>query len=128
MGAFTRFAISGLSTHSAGGGRRSCRHLRLLVTSGSIAALAMGLSAPGKASETRTYTYDARGRLVAVTSSGSVNNGRTTSYCYDKADNRTQYASDLSGTPAGCTTAPALAPKPDPASAGATEVARTTAG
>ena len=41
------------------------------------------------ASETITYTYDARGRLVKVARSGSVNNNVTANYSYDKADNRT---------------------------------------
>ncbi|MCP5386894.1 MAG: RHS repeat protein [Novosphingobium sp.] len=38
--------------------------------------------------ETITYTYDARGRLVQVVHSGSVNNGVQTTYTHDKADNR----------------------------------------
>jgi hypothetical protein len=41
------------------------------------------------ASETITYTYDARGRLVKVVRSGTVNNNVSASYTYDKADNRT---------------------------------------
>jgi glutamate synthase domain-containing protein 3 len=41
------------------------------------------------ATETVTYTYDARGRLVKVVRSGSVNNNVSASYSYDKADNRT---------------------------------------
>lgn len=41
------------------------------------------------ASETLTYTYDARGRLVQVSRTGSVNEGVTASYGYDRADNRT---------------------------------------
>jgi hypothetical protein len=40
-------------------------------------------------SETVTYSYDARGRLVQVSRSGTVNNGVQASYSYDKADNRT---------------------------------------
>jgi YD repeat-containing protein len=51
-----------------------------------IAALA-GVAAT--ASETINYTYDARGRLVQVKHSGSVNNNVTANYTYDKADNRT---------------------------------------
>ena len=51
----------------------------------SIAALA----ATAMASETITYTYDVRGRLVQVKHSGPVNNNVTTNYGYDKADNRT---------------------------------------
>jgi YD repeat-containing protein len=41
------------------------------------------------ASETITYTYDARGRLVKVERSGTVNNGVKTEYNYGKGDNRT---------------------------------------
>ena len=39
--------------------------------------------------ETITYRYDARGRLVKVERTGTVNNNVNTSYTYDKADNRT---------------------------------------
>jgi uncharacterized protein involved in exopolysaccharide biosynthesis len=52
-----------------------------------IVALTAGAGAI--ASETITYTYDARGRLVQVKHSGSVNNNVTANYQYDKADNRT---------------------------------------
>lgn len=41
------------------------------------------------ASETITYTYDARGRLVKVERKGTVNNNVSADYKYDKADNRT---------------------------------------
>ena len=41
------------------------------------------------ASETINYTYDARGRLVQVKHSGTVNNNVTANYQYDKASNRT---------------------------------------
>jgi hypothetical protein len=41
------------------------------------------------ASETVTYTYDAKGRLVKVERSGTVNNGLKAEYTHDKADNRT---------------------------------------
>jgi hypothetical protein len=40
------------------------------------------------ASETITYTYDAKGRVVKVERSGTVNNGVKTEYTHDKADNR----------------------------------------
>ncbi|HQV03031.1 MULTISPECIES: hypothetical protein [unclassified Novosphingobium] len=40
------------------------------------------------AAETVTYTYDAKGRLVKVVRSGTVNNGVQTTYTHDKADNR----------------------------------------
>jgi hypothetical protein len=47
------------------------------------------LGAAAYASETITYKYDARGRLVQVGHSGTVNNNVLTNYAYDKADNRT---------------------------------------
>ena len=51
-----------------------------VLTAAAVAALA---------SETITYTYDARGRLVKVERSGTVNNNVKAEYKYDKADNRT---------------------------------------
>jgi hypothetical protein len=54
-----------------------------------LAAMAAAASAAAWASETITYTYDARGRLVKVERSGSVNNNVKAEYKYDKADNRT---------------------------------------
>jgi hypothetical protein len=41
------------------------------------------------AAETIVYRYDARGRLVRVERSGTVNNNVATNYAFDKADNRT---------------------------------------
>lgn len=41
------------------------------------------------AAETITYKYDARGRLIRVVHTGSVNNNVTTNYTIDKAENRT---------------------------------------
>ena len=41
------------------------------------------------AAETITYTYDAKGRLVKVVHTGTVNNNVQTEYNHDKADNRT---------------------------------------
>ncbi|MFA6125648.1 MAG: hypothetical protein WCS75_04655 [Sphingomonas sp.] len=40
------------------------------------------------ATETVTYSYDAKGRLVQVTHSGSVNNNVVVNYTFDAADNR----------------------------------------
>jgi hypothetical protein len=54
-----------------------------------LAAAALGIAVAAIASETITYSYDARGRLVKVQRSGSVNNNVTANYSYDKADNRT---------------------------------------
>ena len=42
------------------------------------------------ASETDNYNYDARGRLISVSRSGSVNNGVGVTYALDKEGNRTQ--------------------------------------
>lgn len=44
--------------------------------------------ASANAAETQKYTYDAKGRLVKVERTGTVNNGVTTTYTHDKADNR----------------------------------------
>lgn len=44
---------------------------------------------PATASETVDYSYDARGRLIQVNRSGTVNNGLVACYTYDSADNRT---------------------------------------
>lgn len=41
-----------------------------------------------QASETVKYTYDAKGRLIKVERTGTVNNNVTTTYEHDKADNR----------------------------------------
>ncbi|HEX8644635.1 MAG TPA: hypothetical protein VF702_12065 [Allosphingosinicella sp.] len=52
------------------------------------AAAAVAASA-GMAAETIVYRYDARGRLVKVERSDSVNSNVVTHYTLDKADNRT---------------------------------------
>ena len=52
-----------------------------------LAAL-ITLPASVSATETVTYVYDARGRVIQVIRTGTVNNGVTTSYTIDKADNR----------------------------------------
>lgn len=51
----------------------------------------MGLCAASAAiaGETVTYTYDAKGRLVKVVRTGTVNNNVTYDYTLDKANNRT---------------------------------------
>ena len=57
-----------------------------IIAAAGIALLAI---AAAEASETLSYTYDARGRLVTVQHNGSVNANVVTTYGYDKADNRT---------------------------------------
>ena len=54
-----------------------------------LSLAALGCAAAAFAAETITYRYDARGRLVKVERTGTVNNNVNTSYTYDKADNRT---------------------------------------
>jgi YD repeat-containing protein len=56
--------------------------LRWLVAAGGL------IAATAYAAETITYTYDARGRLVQVSHSGTINNGVSTTYSHDKAHNR----------------------------------------
>lgn len=59
----------------------------LTVCTVSIALTAIASSIAG-ASETVNYTYDAKGRLVQVAHSGTVNNNVVANYSFDKADNR----------------------------------------
>lgn len=59
------------------------------LTAFAIAGTLLIHSAAAHSAETITYTYDVHGRLVKVARTGSVNNGVTTSYQLDKADNRT---------------------------------------
>jgi RHS Repeat len=54
-----------------------------------LAVSAALCAAAAIAGETITYSYDARGRLVKVARTGTVNNNVTADYKYDKADNRT---------------------------------------
>jgi YD repeat-containing protein len=50
--------------------------------------IALVIAAAAVASETITYTYDAKGRLTKVVRTGTVNNNVTTDYTHDKANNR----------------------------------------
>jgi len=50
------------------------------------------------AAETITYTYDARGRVVKVARSGSINSGIVTDYTHDRANNRTKVKTTGSAT------------------------------
>ncbi|HEY7811312.1 MAG TPA: RHS repeat domain-containing protein [Allosphingosinicella sp.] len=57
-----------------------------------VAAAAVAAALPAFAAETISYSYDARGRLVEVkrvTSGSGAPAPSTTSYQFDKADNRT---------------------------------------
>jgi YD repeat-containing protein len=46
------------------------------------------LATPAFANSTTTYTYDALGRLVATSTTGTVNNGAAATTSYDQAGNR----------------------------------------
>ncbi len=48
----------------------------------------LGFATNASATETITYTYDAKGRLVKVERAGTVNNGVKAEYAHDKVDNR----------------------------------------
>jgi uncharacterized protein involved in exopolysaccharide biosynthesis len=63
------------------------------------AAIAACCATAAMATETVTYQYDARGRLVKVERAGSVNNAVVTNYTYDKADNRTNKSTAGSPNP-----------------------------
>lgn len=53
-----------------------------------ISSLSLSAASVPGGNETTNYTYDARGRLIRVERSGSVNNNVQANYSYDKADNR----------------------------------------
>jgi hypothetical protein len=62
------------------------------LTGAAFAALAVTAAAPALAAETIAYSYDARGRLIVVkriTSGSGAPAPSTTSYGFDKANNRT---------------------------------------
>ena len=63
---------------------------RILAGAAMLAITSTGvpIAVPASATETVTYTYDARGRLIKVVHTGTVNNNETTEYEHDKADNR----------------------------------------
>jgi YD repeat-containing protein len=88
-----------------------------------LATSVCALATAAQAGETVTYTYDALGRLVATQSSGSVNNGVSTSVGYDPAGNRSTYT--VSGSGSGSGPSP---PPPGPAPAFSVSDASATEG
>jgi YD repeat-containing protein len=61
-----------------------------------LAALGLGLiGSIASAAETVTYTYDARGRLIKVVHTGTVNNNNQVCYKLDKAGNRTNVKANV---------------------------------
>ena len=61
--------------------------ISLLVIAGGLVTAGLA-AANGAGSEAITYSYDAKGRLVLVQHSGTVNNNVVANYTYDTADNR----------------------------------------
>lgn len=72
----------------------------IMKAAASLMLVGGGAGGAARAAETISYNYDARGRLVKVTHSGTVNDGVVTRYAIDKADNR------LSMTVSGAGSAP----------------------
>ena len=73
----------------------------LRTTRFAFAALTLGLTgSAASAAETITYTYDARGRLIKVVHTGTVNNNNQACYKLDKAGNRTNVKTTLNSLPA----------------------------
>ena len=65
-----------------------------------LAALALGLiSSTASSTETVTYNYDARGRLIKVVHTGTVNNNNQVCYKLDKAGNRTNVKKTVNSLP-----------------------------
>ena len=69
------------------------RGLHAVILTAAVAAA----TAAAIAAETIAYRYDARGRLVRVERSGSVNSNVATNNVFDRADNRT--ARTTTGSP-----------------------------
>lgn len=68
-----------------------------------LAAAAMAVPVAAEASDTVNYTYNALGRLVAVSTTDGPNDGTAVSTSYDPAGNRSNYtvAGTGSSAPAG---------------------------
>lgn len=86
---------------------------RLFASTAVVLSLFGAAAYRGQADETVTYTYDARGRLVAIASSGTANNGVATAIAYDPAGNRNTYAVTGAAT-GGSTSPPPTAPNGSP--------------
>lgn len=73
------------------------------ITNLAIAAFVVGLiGSVASATETITYTYDARGRLVKVVHTGTVNNNNQVCYKLDKAGNRINVKVTTVSSPPAC--------------------------
>jgi hypothetical protein len=65
----------------------------------STASILLVFGATAHTAETITYTYDAKGRLIRVVRTGTVNNNVITDYTYDKANNRKTVVTTNSNNP-----------------------------
>jgi hypothetical protein len=70
-----------------------------VVRAGLFGLALLGSVSSALSAETITYTYDAKGRLVKVVRTGTVNNNVTVEYTHDKADNRTRLKTTNSPNP-----------------------------
>jgi hypothetical protein len=84
------------SSDSDGGGPDMRPGMRWTFLAAAAATVAMSAA---MAAETIVYRYDARGRVVRVERSGTVNNNIVTNYAFDKADNRTAKSTTGSANP-----------------------------
>jgi YD repeat-containing protein len=73
-------------------------------------------------SSTKTYEYDALGRLVEARTSGGANNNEAHEICYDAAGNRIRFRATNDGSsitcPTGSTPTPSPTPTPTPTGGG----------
>ncbi|HEX5182238.1 MAG TPA: Ig-like domain-containing protein [Allosphingosinicella sp.] len=80
-----------------------------------LATSAFAIATSVTASGTVTYQYDALGHLVSTTTSGTVNNGLSTTIVYDPAGNRSTYTvTGVGGVPPPPPAPPPPAPPPPP--------------
>lgn len=70
--------------------------IAVIMAAGAAALFASAVSA----AETITYTYDARGRLIKVVHTGTVNNNNQACYKLDKEGNRTNVKVTIGSAPA----------------------------
>lgn len=62
------------------------KHVKYL--GAAIAVIAGNTAVVANAAEAQKYRYDAKGRLIKVERTGTVNSGVTSEYTHDKANNR----------------------------------------
>ena len=79
------------------------------ILAASCATLAIIGATSGYANENIAYRYDAKGRLIEVRRTGTVNNNVVTAYSMDKADNRLAVV-----TTGSLNTGPSSPPPPPP--------------